>query len=143
MYTNTILDPPSEFTHALIEFEQNYELFINFNHSRSQFVIMRQQIDTAFQNADTEESIAISARRFSTRLSKVLASIKTKQESNSCKWTIKLVNFVQKIYPLARLTLDMTSSLSQATPFSIPLKVLVDGLGVILQVMTHTAVADR
>lgn len=64
----------------------------------------------------------------------MLESVKTKQESTKSKWTNKLGNFVQKIYPIARLTLNVTSSLSDGMPFSMPLKVVVDGLGVILQV---------
>ena len=73
----------------------------------------------------------------------VLESVKTKQEGAIPKWTTKLGNFVQKIYPIVRFSLDLNSALTQATPFSMPLKVLVDGLGVILQVTKRTTLVHQ
>jgi len=135
-------DSPSEFTLALMEFEKNYKLFVEHQY-HSRLVVIGGDVDTAFQSAETEKRIAISARIFSRRLTTVLGSLKAQREDQSQKWIAKLVNFVQRIYPIARITLEVTSSLSQATVFSMPLQVLVDGLGIILQVFTYRAVAYR
>jgi hypothetical protein len=120
----------SDYALALQEFEQNYCLFVENDH-QSRFVVIGEEVDGAVQSAEVEQRIAISAQIFSRHLTTVLGSVKAPQTRG--KWTVKLVNFMQRIYPFVRLTLEMTSCLSQATAFSMPLKILVDGLGIILQ----------
>ena len=91
-------------------------------------------MDIAFQDAELERNVTMSAKTFSRRITTVLETVKIREEAMKPKWTTKLGSFVQKIYPIVRLALGVTNSLSQATPFSMPLKIMVDGLGVILQV---------
>lgn len=121
----------SDYALALQEFEQNYCLFVESEH-QSRFVVIGEEFNGAFQSAEVEQTIAISAQIFSRHLTTVLGSV-VKGPQRRGKWTVKLVSFMQRIYPFVRLTLEMTSCLSQATAFSMPLKVLVDGLGIILQ----------
>ena len=118
---------------ALTQFEHNYEVFVN-HHGQSRYVVITEEVDIAFRNAEAEKNVAMSARTFSRKITTVLDSIKSRQEGTKPKWTTKLGGFLQKIYPIARLTLNITSSVSEATPLSMPLKVLVNGLSVILQV---------
>ena len=129
----------SEFTLALMQFEQNYKLFVKHQY-QSRLVVIGEEIETAFQSAETDKRIAVSAQIFSRRLTTVLGSLKAQKEGRNQIWTGNLVNFVQKIYPIARIALEVTSSLSQATVFSMPLQVMVDGLGIILQVFTFGVV---
>ena len=122
-----------------MQFEHNYKLFVKHQYE-SRLVVIGEEIETAFQSAETDKRIAVSARIFSRRLTTVLGSLKAEKESRNQNWTGKLVNFVQKIYPIARIALEVTSSLSQATVVSMPLQVLVDGLSIILQVFTFGVV---
>lgn len=100
-------------------------------------------MDIAFRDAEVERNVVLSAKTFSRRITTVLETVKIREEAIKPKWATKLASFVQKIYPIVRLTLGVTHSLSQATPFSMPLQVMVDGLGVILQVNGRMEGADK
>jgi hypothetical protein len=106
-------DPACELTIAASEFKQNYELFAS---KHRQYIILQDEIDLAARRAESETSASISAEIFSKRIVTFLEALQAKEEpTQSLKWTRKLGTFLQKVYPIARLCIGVTSSFAQAS----------------------------
>ena len=70
-----------------------------------------------------------------------------KKAASNAKWTNKLGNFLGKLYPVAKLSLSLTSAISEVPPDLrvtdsqganfLPLKGAANGLAIILQVSIY------
>lgn len=96
---------------AALEFKQNY---MTYTAKYRQYITPQEEIDKAARQGESEVDLALSAEIFSNQLVSVLASLQAKEDSSKTKWTRKLVDFVKKVYPIARLCVGLTGSFSQA-----------------------------
>jgi len=139
----------SELNSAVAEFRDHYQRFRSRN---QQLISVDDNIHSAIDNAVKVQDIKHSAHLFGAEISTTLTITKKKQELSGSKWLNKLGNFITKLYPVARLSLSLTSAIAevsrndvlsntQGTKLS-PLKGVADGLGIILQVTRWRQCSD-
>ena len=99
----------SELTNAMNEFKENYSLFAQKN---KQYCKVQGDIQQALDIAGKEKDIKRSAQIFSAEITSTMGAIEKKQELSKSQWTGKFANFVIKLYPVARLSLQLTSAIA-------------------------------
>jgi hypothetical protein len=69
----------------------------------------------ALENAGKENDIIQSAEIFATEISAIMGVRERKYGASQSKWTGKFVNFLIKLYPVAKLSLRLTSALADVS----------------------------
>jgi hypothetical protein len=108
--------PSDESTQAAItpldlsvsEFKASYKAFVKRN---SQFFLVDEDIDGAFQAAQTEEDIRRGSKIFTAGIWAALQAVQKRKNLAEGSWTTKLGNVLTKLYPVARLSLDLLASI--------------------------------
>lgn len=105
----------SELKSAIAKFKHNYE---EFSEKNQRFIRIDRYHDVqkAMEKAGKEQDIRRSARIFETEISATLQVTRKKQDFSNSKWVGKLINFMTNVYPVARLSLGLTSAIAQVHP---------------------------
>jgi hypothetical protein len=94
---------------AIAEFKENYEKFASKN---ALMLVDDNGVQTAIQKADKISNIRDSATFFAKEISNVLQITEKKKKVSDAKWTGVVSNFLRKFYPLARLSLRLTTTIA-------------------------------
>jgi hypothetical protein len=141
----------SDFIDAIKELEEHNKEFVSSNPG---FITIKDRFDTAFREADANRDIRRGSQVLSKGILAALQTLEVERNIKKDKWTTKVGNFLKKLYPVARLSLNLTGAVvgvspdfavseSKGVPISY-LKGTVDALSVILQVSwTVMFKADR
>jgi septation ring formation regulator EzrA len=98
----------TELADAIDKFKENYQLFANKN---SQFLLIDEDLQEAFQKAQRQDNIQRAAVTFSEGIWAALRTVEKKKKSAEGKWTTKLGNVLTKLYPVARLSLGLAANI--------------------------------
>jgi hypothetical protein len=98
---------------AMTEFRKNYELFAIKN---SDFLLLDDEFNKAFQNAEAGDDIKRSAHIFGAGIRAVLQAIGTKKNIGKSAWLTKLGSFLTKLYPVAMLSLNLAEAVAEVPP---------------------------
>jgi hypothetical protein len=101
---------PSELESAVTEFKKQYLRFLEKNRKYTQ---IEDNIDLALQKADSEKEIKRSAKIFGEEIARVTRITGDKRVASEMTWRGRVGSFVTKLYPLARLSLRLTSSIAE------------------------------
>lgn len=71
-------------------------------------------IDGALVKAEVEQDIRKSAQLFGQEIGSVLRSLETKNPGSTDAWSGRLASFLSKLYPLAKVSLSLTSAIAGA-----------------------------
>jgi hypothetical protein len=95
---------------AIKEFEGNYRKFVG-NHKN--FMIGEDEFDSAANRAQREDNMNKSAEVFRTEILKILEVHKQKEQAKEKKVVSKVGNFLIKLYPIAKLSLEVIGALGE------------------------------
>lgn len=73
----------------------------------SQFLLIDEEFQSTFEEAQKHGDIAGASRVFGLGVWGALGTIEKKKIGGQGKWTTKLGNFINKLYPVARLSLEI------------------------------------
>jgi hypothetical protein len=104
---------PSELNIAISGFQTTYKTFAKIN---KQFILLDDDMEEAFRVAQTEGDIRRAATTFSTGISIALEAVRKRKKLETGKWTTKLGTVLSKLYPVARLSLDLLGSIGDVFP---------------------------
>jgi hypothetical protein len=103
----------SELEAAVAEFEDHYSTFAEKN---QQFLPtcdrIPDELRVAIGKAEGGSDMKLSARIFEEQIAGILQATKSKEEVSKNSWTGRLANFLSKLYPVAKLSLGITTSIS-------------------------------
>jgi hypothetical protein len=106
----------SELKNAVADFKAHYELFAK-NHEG--FVRIDDAIYPALEKATKNQDMKCSAQIFGEEITTVLKIRERKKELSNATWTGKLGKFLMSLYPVAKLSLGLTSVVAEvSTHFS-------------------------
>ena len=97
---------------AMTEFRQNYELFAK---KHPDVFLLDDEFNTAFRSAEATDDIKRSAQIFGDGIWAVLQTIETKKNIGKSAWLTKLGNFLTKVYPVAMLSLNLTTTVAEVS----------------------------
>lgn len=103
----------SELNSAVTKFKNHYGQFAQKNR---QFLRVDHDVHQAIEKAGKEQDIKRSAGIFGKEINATLQVTERKRDISNCKWTGKLSNFIIKLYPVARLSLRLTSAIADVIP---------------------------
>lgn len=107
---NDTSQPPSKLDKALVEFKQNYERFAKAN---KQYLLLDDDLGDVFESLDPKaKNFSIGVKDLQGKLKTTMETIEKKYKCNQATWLGKLGGFVSKFYPIARLSLDLTSTIA-------------------------------
>jgi hypothetical protein len=95
---------------AIEEFKTHYECFAA---KHRLFLATEADVVHAIRTADRQQDIRSAARLFGEEIANVLRITQEKKRLVDTKWTGRLTNFLTKFYPLARLSLSLTSAIAE------------------------------
>ena len=99
---------------AMTEFRENYELFATKN---SHVLLIDNQLNTTFHNAEASDDIRRSAQIFGDGIWAILQTMETKENSGKSGWLTKLGNFLTRLYPVAMLSLNLAAAIAEVSPW--------------------------
>jgi hypothetical protein len=94
-------------------FEKNYKLFAAKN---SKFLVIGEEFQTVFVNSRPTNDIKRSAQIFGDGIRSTLQTMERKNSTAISKWASKVGNFLAKLYPVVRLSLNLTVAASDVPP---------------------------
>jgi hypothetical protein len=105
----------SELNSAVTEFKHHYE---EFSKKDQRFIRVDRYSDVqkAIEKAGKEQDINRSASIFETEISAAFRVMGKNQDLSKSKWVGKLSGFMTKVYPIARLSLRLTSAIVDVHP---------------------------
>jgi hypothetical protein len=95
---------------AVAEFKKHYLLFAEEN---KEFIIIETGVDSAIQKAEAEEDVRKSAHVFGREITNVMRLFEQKESLSKGKWTSRVGDFLTKLYPVARLSLQLTGVIAE------------------------------
>ena len=101
----------TELNTAVLEFKERYELLAKRN---QKMVRIDEVAQTAILEATKNADIQSAATFFGSQISAAIRA-RTMQETPDSVWSNKLCKFLTKLYPVARLSLGLTSALAEAS----------------------------
>jgi hypothetical protein len=104
-----ISEAQKEMRKAIAQFQKNYEKFAS---KTGLMLTADNPVRTATQEADKLSNIRESAHFFAKEIHSVLQFTEGKKKVSDAKWTGIASNFLSKFYPLARLSLRLTSAVA-------------------------------
>jgi len=99
-----------ELQKAIVEFKEHYDVFVRKN---DLVILDAASFSEAIENADNLHNVQDSSQYFKTEIIKVLDISLAKQTISNGKWLGVIGNFLTKLYPFARLSLRLTSSIAE------------------------------
>lgn len=102
----------SELDQAIAEFKKNYQKFAE----RNKYLSIKDGVEEALRSAGSEKDIKRSAQIFEVHIDAALQAAEGKQKANKAKWTGKVGGFLKNMYPVARISLQLTSSAAEVCP---------------------------
>ena len=105
----------SELNRAVTEFKHHYEQFLKKN-QRFVTVDRYKHVEKAIEKAGKEQDINRSVKIFETEISGALRVMGRNQDLSKSKWVGKLGSFMTTVYPVARLSLRLTSAIADVRP---------------------------
>lgn len=99
----------SELDQVIAEFRKNYQQFAKKN----RYLSIKDGVEKAIEQAGSEKNVKLSAQIFETHIDATLKSVENKQNDAKAKWTGKVGGFMKKLYPVARISLQLTSSAAE------------------------------
>lgn len=95
---------------AVSEFHENYEKFAQKNRK---FIRIGEDVWLAFQKAGGQQNVKGSVQVFRAEILSVMRTMERKDHAIKAKWTGRVGNFLTNLYPVARLSLQLTSAISE------------------------------
>lgn len=111
----------SELMEAVDKFKEHYEEFAKENR---RFVRIENDVHVAIGNAAADKNINRLAKLFGAQISTALLIRDRVRESSTSRWTGKLSDFLTKFYPIARFSLRLTSSISEAISLTLHVQII-------------------
>jgi hypothetical protein len=105
----------TELTEALSNFKLHYGQFVAEN---NQYILIEDDLQSAFQIASANDDIKKSAKLFNEGVAVTLRAVGNKKKVSVSKWTSKVGNFLEKLYPVARLSFDLTARVAEVIHIS-------------------------
>jgi hypothetical protein len=99
----------NELRNATTEFKVNYRRFVEKN---EKFITIEDQVNEVIQIAEAENDTRLSAHIFRKGINSTLSLSGRKRQMSKDKWITKVCEFVTKLYPIARLSLRLTSAIA-------------------------------
>lgn len=138
---NRLSECISDLNHALKNLEEHNKQFISTN---PEFVTIKDCFDTALHEADAHPNITQGCHVLSKGILATLRILEAKKTFKKDRWITKVGKFLKKLYPVARLSLSLASTVAAVFPVfvlsepkGVPfpyLKGSADALSIILQV---------
>jgi len=100
----------TELNTAVLEFKEHYELLAKRN---EKMVRIDEAAQTAILEATKNADIQSAATFFGSQISAAIRARTMRQETPDSVWSNKLCKFLTKLYPVARLSLGLTSALAE------------------------------
>jgi hypothetical protein len=101
---------------AIDQLKENYGKFAS-EYNLVQIVDL--PVLSAIQQSETIPDVREAAQVFETQIAGVIRALVEQRQISDAKWTGIVSNFMAKLYPLARLALDITSIASQVSALRI------------------------
>ena len=103
-----------QYATAVEEFENSYTKFANAN---TQYLrVADREVQTAIQLAGSVSDVKRSAELFGDKISATLEASKTKEQTSRTGWRKQLHTFLKCLYPVAQVSIKLTSSLAEVIP---------------------------
>jgi hypothetical protein len=126
----------------LIDLRKSYSHFTNSKYACG---LDKDDLGCAMKAADVVGDLRASAATFEKEIQKVIQTKVQKNQLKKAKWMENFTSFLGKLYPLTRLSLELTSVIagvlsnfersdSKASFIASPLQGAADALGIILRV---------
>jgi hypothetical protein len=106
----------SELTNATATFQDRYMGFVKKN---ARYIRVDDDVYKAIEKAGKEKDIKRSAKLFGEEIKSAVEMRERKKDLSQATWLGKLANFMSKVYPVARLSLRLTSTIADVVTFSI------------------------
>jgi len=98
-----------ELNTSVAEFKNHYEQFARQN---PQFIRIDDSITAAIEKAAKLQNAAKEAEKFGNEISAAICARESKQRISDFKWTGKLCKFLEKVYPIAEISLHITRTVA-------------------------------
>ena len=105
-------EPLSGFEQAIAKFRGNYEKFAAKN---TKYIRVTDDVQSAITKAGSEINIKRAADIFEKQIAATVEAKESKRKEADAKWTGKVGSFLKKIYPIARMSLQIASSGAEVT----------------------------
>ena len=102
----------SAFEEAIAKFKGNYEKFAAKN---SMYIHIIDDVQSAIQKAGSEINVKRAADIFEKQITATVEAKESKRKEADAKWMGKIGRFLKKIYPIARMSLQIVSSGAEVT----------------------------
>lgn len=113
-----ILRALSELKNATLMFEGHYR---GFGKKNQQYLQIEDDVYEAIEKAGKEKDIKQSAKLFGKEISSIIQVVDKKKDLSRARWPGKLAIFMSKVYPVARLSLRLTSTVADVLSLSMML----------------------
>ena len=97
---------------VVAEFKEHYTRYAEKNRK---FIRIEDQVDHAIQKARAEENIKRSAEIFGAEIAAVMRVTDEKQKRSKEMWKGRVGSFLTKVYPVVRLSLQLTSAIAEVS----------------------------
>lgn len=106
----------SELSKAIADFKLNYQKFASKN---NQYILIEDDFQSAFQKAQEVDNIKHATQLFGEAVRVTFRIVERKKKLTESKWTHKVGDFLTKLYPVARLSFDVTAAVAEVlSPFN-------------------------
>lgn len=110
---NRLSECLSDLADAFKTLEKHNKQFISGNPG---FVTIKDRFDAALRDADAHPDIRQGSQVLSKGILTALRRLEDEQNTKKDKWTTKVGNFLKKVYPVARVSLSLTSAVAGVSP---------------------------
>jgi hypothetical protein len=94
---------------ALVEFKRNY---LRFAKANKQYLLLDDDLGDVFDNIDPNNNFRTGAKHLQDQLGTTMKTIEKKHKCIKGTWISKVGRFASKFYPIAKLSLDLTSTIA-------------------------------
>src|SRR5271154_544767 len=109
--SSTLSNARTDLDAAVTEFVVNYTAFARKN---PRLIEVGHSLDIAIAQANAEGDMRHSAQVFESKINATLEGFKAKQLADN-SWVNQVGKFLTRVYPIARLTLGLTSTIAEVS----------------------------
>jgi hypothetical protein len=102
----------SELTAAVIEFKENYEMFVG-KHRQYHDLLIDEDFSHVFQNIKAHTDIKNMAEIFGEKTKVTLQAVENRNRITANNWTIRLASFLKTLLPVANLSVNLAGALGE------------------------------
>jgi hypothetical protein len=99
----------SRLNEALVEFKRNY---VRFAKANKQYLLLDDDLGDLFDSIDPNDDFRTGAKHLQDQLGTTMKTIEKKHKCIKGTWISKVGRFASKFYPIAKLSLDLTSTIA-------------------------------